>query len=196
VKPSVRLTLAHVENGGSPGGALEPVRNIHQEAEHAGTTLSALFMHDQQGDKERSHEEMVALIRGAIEKKRASLRKFVSDPDAIFDPAAWIREEIIHANTRRILAETPVHNKQTLDIELGKRPYAKLIMAWDIIALPYYRSEHRRGLSEYGMKERAKIQGHDILLDPTESKLLDAMAEAVGIPNPYGHVTNRKKALK
>jgi hypothetical protein len=196
VKPSVRLTLAHVENGGSPGGALEPVRKTRQEAEHAGASLSALFMQDQQGGKERSHEEMVALIRGAIEKKRASLREFVSDPDAIFDPAAWIRDEIINANTRRILAEIPVHTKQTLAIELGATPYAKLIMAWDIIALPTYKSEYRRGRAEYGMQERAKILGHDIILDPTESKLLDAMAEAVGISNPYGHVTNRKKALK
>jgi hypothetical protein len=190
--------MAQIENGGSPQGALEPVRNPRQEAEHTKANLTALFMEDTQGGKERSHQELVSIIRGAMEKKRASLRQFVSDPDAIFDPAAWIREEIIHANTRKILATIPVQNEESLEpyVELGNRPYAKLIMAWDIITLPYYKSEYAKGRAKDGMQERARILGHDITLDPTQSKLLDAMAEAVGIPNPYSQVTREKKALK
>ena len=81
--------MADVEKGGSPHGALEPGRITQQEAGGAGANLSALFMREQQGGKERSYEEMVALIKRAAEKERGRLG------DYCFDPALWIRDQII-----------------------------------------------------------------------------------------------------
>ena len=109
-----------------------------------------------------------------------------------------MRDQIIVANSRKILAETKVHTQENLTIELGARPYAKLIMAWDIISLPYIKPRYQvsKNNAESGLRERAKILGHTVTLDPMESKLLDAMAEAVGIPNTYRQLTHEKKASK
>ena len=85
---------------------------------------------------ERSYEELVSIIRSAMEKKRASLRKFVSDPDSIFDPVLWMHEEIIHADTRKSIAENIPADP------LGATPYAKLIMAWGIISSSYIKPRY------------------------------------------------------
>ncbi len=66
-------------------------------------------------------------------------------------------------------------------------------MAWDLISQPYYKSAHLKGLTEGAVKDDARHLGHTITLDANESKLLSAMAEAVGIPNPFGHMPQEKK---
>jgi hypothetical protein len=53
-----------------------------------------------------------------------------------------------------------------------------------------------RGNMERGIKRRAEVLGQTIILDPMESKLLHAMAEAVGIPNPFGPKTPKKQEPK
>jgi hypothetical protein len=140
-------------------------------------------MHEQQGGKERSYEEMVSLIKSAAEEERARLG------DYCFDPALWIRDQIIGADTRKMHAENI-----PLD-ELGATPYAKLLMAWELISVQYIKPMYHvsKSNTEYTIREKAKTLGHTITLDPKESMLLDAMAEAVGIPNPYGQLTQPKK---
>lgn len=72
-------------------------------------------------------------------------------------------------------------------------PHAQLMIAWDVISQPYYKSAYHRGLAEVGVQDDARHLGHTITLDPNEGKLLSAMAEAVGIPNPFGQTPQEKK---
>ena len=149
----------------------------------------ASLLREQRGGEERSHEELVAIIRADIEGERTRLRKFVSNPDSIFDPVLWIRDKITFADTQRSIAEN-----RPPSAGLGATVYAKFIMAWDIISSPYIKPRYyiTKSNAERGIRERAKILGSTITLDPNESKLLDAMAEAVGIPNPFGPVPPEK----
>jgi hypothetical protein len=118
-----------------------------------------------------------------MEEKRASLGNYN------FDPVLWMHEQIIYADTRKSIAENiPVE-------PLGASPYAKLTMAWALIASSYVKPKYytsRRNM-ESGIEARAEVLGHTITLDPMESKLLHAMAEAVGIPNPFGPPPPEKK---
>jgi len=169
---------------GSPGGELEPQRNIHQEAEGADNALSRL-MRDEKTWSEISHEEIVASIRKDMAAYR--VRK---GQNSQFDPVAWMREHFIHRKVELALVENP-----NLDpnVDRQHRPHAQLLMAWDIIALPHYKSTYERGLAESALRDDARVHGHTITLDPNERKLLDAMAEAVGIPNTWGKVTDERK---
>jgi hypothetical protein len=144
------------------------------------------FLREQRGEGERSHEEMVASIRSAMEKRKAMIG------DYSFDPVTWMHEQIIYADTRKSIAENiPVE-------PLGASPYAKLTMAWALIASSYVKPMNwvARGNMERGIKKRAEVLGQTIILDPMESKLLHAMAEAVGIPNPFGPKTPKKQEPK
>jgi hypothetical protein len=142
-------------------------------------------MQEQQEGKERSYEEMVSIIKDAAEKARA--RQGAST----FDPAVWMRDQIINADTRRGVAE----NRLATVVGVGATPYAKLIMAWEIISVPYITLLYHvaKSNAEAGIRARAKVLGDTITLDPKESMLLDAMAEAVGIHNPFGQQTGERK---
>ena len=105
-----------------------------------------------------------------------------------FDPVAWMREQFISAR----LDLWPVRSPEDV-VPIHERPHAQLLMAWDLISQPYYKSAYRRGLAESGVKDDAIHLGHTITLDSNESKLLSAMAEAVGIPNPFGQTPQEKK---
>ena len=63
-------------------------------------------------------------------------------------------------------------------------PHAKLLLAWEIISLPHLRSQFKRDHVEVAIRDKARILGRTITLDPNESKLLDAMADACGLPYP------------
>jgi hypothetical protein len=127
---------------------------------------------------------MVAIIRSAMEEKRARIG------DYGFDPVLWMRDQICIADTMKGIAENRPPSEG-----LGNTPYAKLIMAWDIISVPYIKPRYHvsKSNAERGIRERAQILGPTITLDPNESRLLDAMAEAVGIPNPFGATPPEKK---
>ena len=147
----------------------------------------ALLLRDQRGGRERSHEEIVASIRKEMASYLA--RK---GPIYQFDPVAWMREELSWELSKLRLAQNP-------EPPTGGRydmPYAQLMMAWDLISQPHYKSAHLRGLTESAVKDDARHLGHTIMLTPNEGKLLSAMAEAVGIPNPLGPMTPVKQAPK
>jgi hypothetical protein len=157
------------------------------QRESEGNALAPL-LREQRGGGERSHEEIVASIRKDMAAYLA--RK---GPIYQFDPVAWMREHFIHTRTNLMLSENP-----NLDpnVDRQHRPHAQLLMAWDLISQPYYKSAYHRGLAELGVKDDARHLGHTITLDPNEAKLLSAMAEAVGIPNPFGPMTPEKPAPK
>jgi hypothetical protein len=146
----------------------------------------ALLSREQRGEGERSHEELVAIIR-------KDMAAYVEEKKIYrFDPVSWMREQLIYGLTRIRLAENPGMPK-------GGRyemPHAQLLMAWDLISQPYYKSAHLRGLTESAVKDDARHLGHTITLDPNESKLLSAMAEAVGIPNPLVAMPGEKNPPK
>jgi hypothetical protein len=110
-----------------------------------------------------------------------------------FDPVAWMRERLITASTDLELAENPNLDPNA---DRHEHPHAHLLFAWDLISQPYYKSAYHRGLAELGVKDDARHLGHTITLDLNEGKLLSAMAEAVGIPNPFGPVTPEKQEPK
>jgi hypothetical protein len=102
-----------------------------------------------------------------------------------------MREQLAYALTALTLAQDPETNA-----DRQHAPHAQLMMAWDVISQPYYKSAYHRGLVETSISDDARVLGRTITLDPHESKLLDAMAEAVGIPNRYGQATQEKRESK
>ena len=148
----------------------------------------APLLREQRGGGERPHEELVAIIKTdlAAYMERKQLNSY--NPD----PVAALRHRFIAALTHFELAENP-------EPPTGGRydmPHAQLLMAWDLISQPYYKSAYLRGLTESAVKTDARHLGLTITLDPNEGKLLSAMAEAVGIPNPFGPMTPEKQAPK
>jgi hypothetical protein len=144
----------------------------------------APLLREHRGGRERSHEELVAIIRNDLAAYIA--RKKLTR----YDPVAVMRERFLHALTDLELAQNPEPNPGRGRYEM---PHAQLMMAWDVISHPYYKSAYHRGLAEVSVRDDARHLGHTITLDPNESKLLSAMAEAVGIPNPFGQTPQEKK---
>jgi hypothetical protein len=132
---------------------------------------------------------MVAIIRNdvAAYMERKQLTRYSPDP------VAAMRDRFIGALTHLRLAENPEHHTTGGRVE---NPHGQLLMAWDLISQPYYKSAYLRGLTESCVKSDARLLGHTITLDANESKLLSAMAEAVGIPNPFGPEPPGKKEPK
>lgn len=147
------------------------------------------FLREQCGEGERSHEELVDILRKdlAAYMERKQLTRYSPDP------VAAMRDRFITALTDFELAQNPEPN---LNVGRYEMPHAQLLMAWDIISQPYYKSAHLRSLTESAVKTDARHLGHTITLDSNESKLLDAMAEAVGVPNTYRQPANENKPVK
>jgi hypothetical protein len=148
----------------------------------------APLLREQRGSGERSHEEMVAIIKTDLAAYMESKQLDSYNPD----PVAALRDRFIAAIVPLQIAEHP-------EPPTGGRydmPFAQLMMAWDLISQPYYKSAHVRGLTESAVKDDARHLGHTITLDRNEGRLLSAMAEAVGIPNPFGPMTPEKQAPK
>ena len=145
------------------------------------------FLREQRGGGERSHEELVAGIRqslGAWIEAYAALK-----PPVKYDPVDAMREVFLITQADLINKYCP----EQWDRPWGERPHDKLYMAWSVIAQPYYKSERSRLLGGNDQKFLAEHLGHTIILDANEGKLLSAMAEAVGIPNPFGDMPSEKK---
>jgi hypothetical protein len=171
--------------GYDPYHAERPQSQPHRESE---ANPLAPLLREQRGRGERSHEELVAIIRKelAAYMERKQLTRYSPDP------VAAMRDRFISALTDLELAQNP----ELANAPRHEMPHAQLLMAWDFISQPYYKSAHLRGLTESAVKEDARHLGHTITLDPNEGKLLSAMAEAVGIPNPFGQTTQEKKESK
>jgi hypothetical protein len=146
----------------------------------------APLLREQRGRGERSHEELVAIIRMdlAAYMERKQLNRY--NPD----PVAALRDRFIGALTHLQRAENPEQHTTGGRVE---NPHGQLLMAWDLISQPYYKSAYLRGLTESAVNTDARFLGHTITLDANESKLLSAMAEAVGIPNPFGQTPQERR---
>jgi hypothetical protein len=142
------------------------------------------FLRDQHGQGERSHEELVASIR-------QHLTVYVEDmkPYEKYDPVDAMREVYLVARSRIVREYYPeLRGKPSWE-----QPHAQLMMAWSVIAQPYYKSARTQMLGRIDLADHAEHLGHTITLDENEGKLLSAMAEAVGIPNPFGPKPPEKK---
>jgi len=142
------------------------------------------LLRGQRGEGERSHEELVANIR-------KQLAAYIEDmkPVEKYDPVDAMREVFVRAHSDLVREYCPELRGEGS----WKYPHAQLYMAWSLIAQPYYKSARTRRLGEDDLKRDAGHLGHTITLDENESKLLSAMAEAVGIPNPFGPKPPEKK---
>jgi hypothetical protein len=128
----------------------------------------ALLSREQPGEGERSHEELVNIIRKdlAAYMERKQLTRYRPDP------VAAMRDRFISALSNFELAQNP----ELANAPRHEMPHAQLLMAWDLISQPYYKSAYERGLTESAVKDDARHLGHTITLDPNESKLLSVMA--------------------
>jgi hypothetical protein len=142
-------------------------RNTRQEAEHAANDRLPSLMQDEEAWSDRTHEEMVDIIKSSMEQYRLD-----RDPESQwFDPADWMRDQLCFAMA-----------KNSVEVDVMDDPHVKLLLAWEIISLPHLRSKWKRDHVERNIRNKARILGRTITLDPNESKLLDVMADACGLP--------------
>jgi hypothetical protein len=148
-------------------------RHTHQEAEHVTHDRLAPLMGDEKAWSERSHEEMVDILRSSMVQYRVE-----RDPESRwFDPVDWMREQLCFEMAKKSVA---MNQGETVDVT--DMPHAKLLLAWEIISQPYMRSKFNRDHVEVAIRDKVRILGRTVTLDPNESRLLDAMADACGIP--------------
>ena len=147
-------------------------RDTRQEADTDTTNRLASLMQDQDTWSERSHEEMVAMIKISMEQYRLD-----RDPESRwFDPVNWMREQLCFEMAKKSAAAN-LKISHAADM-----PHARLLLAWEIISLPHLRSQFNKNLVETAIRDKARILGPTVTLDPNESKLLHVMADACGIP--------------
>jgi hypothetical protein len=160
------------ESEGRPYQAPRSQQETRQEAGHASQNRLPSLMHDEEAWSERSHEEMVHIIKSSMEQYRED-----RDPESRwFDPVDWMRDQLAFEMAKKSVA---VNRGQVVDAT--DMPHAKLFLAWEIISLPYIRAQFKRDHVEASIHDSARILGRTITLDPNESKLLAAMAEACGL---------------
>jgi hypothetical protein len=142
-------------------------RETRQEAENVTNNRLPFLMQDEAAWSKRSHEEMVDIIKSSMEQYRLD-----RDPESRwFDPADWMRDQLCFEMA-----------KNSVEVDVLDDPHVNLLLAWEIISLPYLRSKWKRDHVEGAINDKARILGRTITLDPNESKLLHVMADACGIP--------------
>jgi len=141
----------------------------------------------------RPHEDLVRAFRGLLWQERRRHGEFAPN----FPPAAIIRQEL----------ETKTAHSHTLPYaeDVQKREFfSTLRAAWDAIAYEHYPTEHHRRLRpgeldadqmkarwdlsirHWNAKNRGEPHPELIRLAPMQVRILDALAEAVGIPHQRG----------
>jgi hypothetical protein len=147
-------------------------REARQESEHAGNNRLPSLLQDEDSWSERTHEEMVDILRSSMERYRLD-----RDPESRwFDSVNWMREQLCFEMAKKSAAAN-LKISHAADM-----PHARLLLAWEIISLPHLRSQFNKNLVETAIRDKARILGHTVTLDSNESKLLDVMADACGIP--------------
>lgn len=147
---------------------------------HETAGLNSLQFQDNTTRKEyswydRPHEELVADIREAASQARAGWEK-EHEKGQPFDPAVWAGERL----TQTALRATGNAHKYRLDLSL----------AWDAISQPHILSpEYRQAVSHVLLSGTAQRRSNLVTLDPIGAKLIDAMAEGIGIPHSRGQAT-------
>src|SRR5688500_17676857 len=73
-----------------PYQASSSQRETHQDAEHAAKNRLPSLMHDEEAWSERTHEEMVEIIKRSMEQYSKE-----RDPESRwFDPVDWMRDQL------------------------------------------------------------------------------------------------------
>jgi len=146
-----------------------------------------LLSREQRGEGERSHEELVANIRKELGAymKRNQLDRY--SPYPVVAMRDWLLGGLSDL--------VPARYQHRPDYTRDQLPHYQLVIAWELISHPYYPDRYwiTRDNIKGGLEDHARKFGHTITLDPNEGKLLSAMAEAVGIPNPFGPTPPEKK---
>src|SRR5687768_15711605 len=117
----------------------------------------------QEGSDEPSHEEMVAAIRRSIAQRRAERERI----SLAFDPVEYVGNELAWQEIKRGTGRLEY-------LEAGPQPYfPKLVIAWDVLSLPFLKDESLKGGRERFLKDFAKYLEPTITLKPSEAKLFD-----------------------
>lgn len=115
---------------------------------------------------ERPHEELVADIRSVVTQARTSAEK-KGQP---FDPIMWVGEQLM----RSIWSTSGEARRNRSDTSL----------VWDAISHPYIQDkEYKRAVEDVLRLGTAERKSNLVTLDPEAVKLIDAMADAVGVPH-------------
>jgi hypothetical protein len=142
-------------------------RETRQEADNSTNDRLPSLIQGEEAWSERSHEEMVAMIKSSMEQYRLD-----RDPESRwFDPVTWMREQLCFEMA-----------KNSVEVDVLDDPHVNLLLAWEMISLPYIKSNFQKDLVERNIRNKARILRRIITLDPNESKLLDVMADACGLP--------------
>jgi hypothetical protein len=146
------------------------------------------FPFEQQGREERSHEEWVASFQSAILQEKRKLGDL-----AKYHSPANIVHSALSEQVQYIFSNENIHKQR------GEF-FAPILHAWEITAYEYYGKgslnsgdldRHYAGLSLCTQYQRAKARNspHPEIIrlsEPTQIKILDAAAAAVGIPHQQG----------
>ena len=101
-------------------------RETRQEAGNATNDRLPSLMQGEEAWSERSHEQMVDIIKSSMEQYRLD-----RDPESRwFDPADWMRDQLCFAMA-----------KNSVEVDVMDDPHVKLLLAWEIISLPHLRSK-------------------------------------------------------
>jgi hypothetical protein len=145
-------------------------------------TPLASLMHEHENSNGPTHQEMVAAIRRGMAQKRADMERgcYKYNPDWV----EWLGDQLSWQGITKgglEYAESAPRSPIT-----NKPEFPKLLMAWDAISHRFLKHEHARWRIESVIESRVKYFEPIITLKPKEAKLLDAMAEAAGIPRTHG----------
>jgi hypothetical protein len=167
-----------------------------QHSQRPDSTSKPLIPHPGEGERssEWTHEELVQGFRHLIDTTiQERLRgKDWYDTKKIY-PAGIIRDELVHQS---LFAVGNPDNKLLVD---RSRFYSKIKDAWDVIAFDHYRERdgvvsyfvrdeafHYLSLTYQIAKDKEEPRPEIITLDPLQAKILDALAEAAGVPHQQG----------
>jgi hypothetical protein len=119
----------------------------------------------------RPHDELVYDIKAAIAQARQSYEA----ENKPFDPASWLSRRL----TESAVDDYWRKNKERLET----------LLVWDSISYPFMQDEeYQYAASGSVLASTAGRRDNIVRLTPEGAKLIDAMAEAAGIPHTRGRV--------
>ena len=111
-------------------------RETHQEADNAANNRLPSLLQGEESWSERSHEQMVDIIKSSMEQYRLD-----RDPESRwFDPADWMRDQLCFAMA-----------KNSVEVDVIDDPHVKLLLAWEIISLLLISGLNGSGITSKGI---------------------------------------------
>jgi hypothetical protein len=149
--------------------------------------------------EDKPHEQIVDIIKHTLAQKREEWEKKYGVGS--FDPVEWVGMQLTKQRFTNPLRHTDPYSNQLNDI----------VAAWDSISIPHVKSGNYRdalrdvlhnkaeiilvsdeGRARWTNTRRPGVREGDtvtVTLEPKAVKLIDAMADAVGIPRTRGEAT-------